>query len=210
MQIAPSFVRPTALGDFRITTFQKDNGFIFALTRGNVAPDGKLHKEKLLVRIQSACLFGESFAVNSCDCGAQLQKALEIGAKEDNFLLIYHLDQEGRGLGMDKKVRVIEYEANNQVNMYKAFEHMGYDLDVRHYDTSAEIIRAINGDESIVLLTNNPKKVDGLEKNGIIVAERKELLIMPSSNHDPLKTYLQVKKKYMGHILPQVEDNDQI
>ncbi len=210
MQTLASFIRPTAVGDFRITSFEKEGGYIFALTKGPLHPDGKLHKESLIVRIQSACLFGESFFVNSCDCGAQLKKALELSEDEECFLLIYHMDQEGRGLGLDKKIKVIEFEANNGVNMHKAFTELGYPLDIRTYEDSAKIIKALNGDEAIILMTNNPKKVEGIEKNGIKVLGRKELLIFPAEDQHSLRTYLKVKKKYMGHLLPQVDEDEEM
>ena len=80
---------------------REDGSFIFAITKGT------LPQEQLLVRVQSACLFGESLGVNSCDCAAQLQQALRIGSEQPHFLLVYLMNQEGRGLGMFQKIKAI-------------------------------------------------------------------------------------------------------
>ena len=192
-----AFSRPTSLGDFDVTCFEAGGNIIFALSKGT------LPQENLLVRVQSACLFGEAFAVNSCDCGAQLNKALEIGAAESAFLLIYLQHQEGRGHGMLQKIRVIEVEANQHVDMFEAFQRLEMALDLREYHETAAIIKALNGDLPIRLMTNNPKKIAGLAEHGITVAERVPLVIDPPNA--ACKRYLQVKKDKMGHLLPDFE-----
>lgn len=192
-----AFSRPTSLGDFDLTCFQVGEHIIFALSKG------MLPQENLLVRVQSACLFGEAFAVNSCDCGPQLQKALEIGAAEEAFLLVYLQHQEGRGHGMLQKIRVIEVEANQNVDMYEAFQRLDMALDLREYHETAAVIRALNGNLPIRLMTNNPKKIAGLAEHGITVSERVPLVIDPPNA--ACKRYLQVKKDKMGHLLPDFE-----
>lgn len=197
IQKITEFGRPTVFGVFNLKIYNKDGSFIFALNKG------QFPKENLLVRLQSPCLFGESFGVNSCDCGAQLTEALRVGSERDSFLLIYLSNQEGRGLGLFQKIKVIEVEANQQVDMVQAFEILGLPLDLREYHTAVEIIRDINGELPIRLMTNNPKKVAGLEQYGITVTERVPLLIDPPNQ--ACKTYLSVKKHKMGHILPHIE-----
>lgn len=192
-----AFSRPTSFGDFDITSFEADGHIIFALSKGT------LPAANLLVRVQSACLFGESFGVNSCDCGPQLQKAIELGTQESAFLLIYLLHQEGRGHGMLQKIRVIEVEANQNVDMYEAFQRLELALDLREYRETAEIIKTLNGDKPIRLMTNNPKKIAGLTEHGITIAERVPLVITPPNA--ACKRYLQVKKDKMGHLLPDFE-----
>ena len=197
IQRIAEFTRPTVFGEFNIISYNKDGAFIFAITKGEMG------QENVLVRVQSACLFGESFGVNSCDCAAQLTEALRIGAETPPFLLIYMTNQEGRGLGMFQKIKAIEVEAVQQMDMGQAFDHLGWPLDLRDYRTAADIIYDINGDNPIRLMTNNPKKVNGLHENGIIINERVPLLIEPP--HEATRTYLSVKKHKMGHILPHVD-----
>jgi GTP cyclohydrolase II len=197
IQRIAEFTRPTVFGEFNIINYNKDGAFIFAITKGQMGQDD------VLVRVQSACLFGESFGVNSCDCAAQLTEALRIGAESPPFLLVYMSNQEGRGLGLFQKIKAIEVEAVQQVDMGVAFDRLGLPLDLRDYKTAADIITDINGNHSIRLMTNNPKKVNGLQENSITINERVPLLIEPP--HEAARTYLSVKKHKMGHILPHVD-----
>jgi 3,4-dihydroxy 2-butanone 4-phosphate synthase/GTP cyclohydrolase II len=197
IQRIAAFVRPTIFGEFNVISYNKDGNFAFAVTKG------ELPQERLLVRVQSACLFGESLGVNSCDCGAQLRDALRIGAEQPPFLLIYLMYQEGRGLGMFQKIKAIEVEATQHVDMAEAFEMLGLPLDLREYRTAAEIIRDVNGDLPIRLMTNNPKKMIGLQESGIEIAERVPILIDPPNA--ACQHYLSVKKHKLGHILPNVD-----
>ena len=197
IQRIAEFKRPTVFGEFNIINYNKDGTFIFAITKGEMGQDN------VLVRVQSACLFGESFGVNSCDCGAQLTEALRLGSENPPFLLVYMTNQEGRGLGMFQKIKAIEVEAVQQVDMGVAFAQLGWPLDLRDYNTAADIITDINGHHPIRLMTNNPKKVAGLEEHGITISERIPLLIDPP--HAAAHTYLSVKKHKMGHILPHIE-----
>jgi 3,4-dihydroxy 2-butanone 4-phosphate synthase / GTP cyclohydrolase II len=196
IQRIAEFIRPTIFGAFNIISYNKDGNFIFAITRG------ALPQEHLLVRVQSACLFGESLGVNSCDCAAQLQEALRIGSEQPHFLLVYLMNQEGRGLGMFQKIKAIEVEATQSVDMVEAFARLGLPLDLREYQTAAEVIRDVNAELPIRLMTNNPKKVAGLQEGGIAVSERVPLLIEPPNV--ACKQYLSVKKHKMGHILPHI------
>lgn len=196
VQRLAEFVRPTAFGDFNVISYNRSGNFAFALTRGT------LPAESLLVRVQSACMFGESFGVNSCDCGEQLRLALQIGSREPQFLLVYMLDQEGRGLGLFQKIKAIEAEAKHDVDMVEAFRLLGLPLDLREYRAAAEIVRDVNGERPIRLMTNNPKKVEGLAEAGVKIEERLPLLVDPN----PIcRRYLSAKKHKMGHILPNVD-----
>lgn len=197
VQRISSFVRPTVFGDFRVISYNSSGNFAFALTRGNFP------QANALVRIQSPCLFGESFGVNSCDCGDQLTQALKLGSEQPPFILIYLTYQEGRGLGLFQKIKAIEVEANQGVDMVESFNLLGLPLDLRDYRIAAEIIRDINTDLPIRLVTNNPKKVKGLEADGIQISERVPLLVSPPN--EACKKYLLSKKNKMGHILPQVD-----
>ncbi|PWU23636.1 hypothetical protein C5B42_02295 [Candidatus Cerribacteria bacterium 'Amazon FNV 2010 28 9'] len=197
IQRLAEFVRPTVFGDFNVISYNVTGSFAFAVTRGEIPQDD------LLVRVQSPCLFGESFGVNSCDCGAQLTKALQIGSQESSFLLIYLSYQEGRGLGMGQKIKAIDTEANQHVDMVEAFHLLGFPLDLREYRAAAEIIKDLNEEHSIRLMTNNPKKVAGLEEYGVQISARVPLLIDPPNA--ACQRYLTTKKHKMGHILPNIE-----
>jgi 3,4-dihydroxy 2-butanone 4-phosphate synthase/GTP cyclohydrolase II len=197
IQRLAEFVRPTIFGDFNVISYNVTGSFAFAITRGEFPQDD------LLVRVQSPCLFGESFGVNSCDCGAQLTKSLQIGSQESSFLLIYLSYQEGRGLGMGQKIKAIDTEANQHVDMVEAFHLLGFPLDLREYRAAAEIIKDINQGHSIRLMTNNPKKVAGLEEYGVQISAHVPLLIDPPNA--ACQRYLATKKHKMGHILPNIE-----
>lgn len=201
------FSRPTALGvDFDVHSYrvwpeakpaqsrprELEPAIVFALTLGDVARDG------VLVRVHSPCLFGESFGVNSCDCGEQLRMSLERGRAEGSFLLVYLADQEGRGHGLEKKIEVIDLEANLDIEMPEAFRRKKWDLDLRQYAVAAEVVRRHVGDHPIRLLTNNPKKIDGLKANGVLI-EQDVRLIVPAPNPACLR-YMRSKKQEMGHL----------
>jgi GTP cyclohydrolase II len=191
------FDRPTSLGVFHVVCYLQNSSYAFALTRGT------LGRDNLLVRIQSPCLFGESFAVNSCDCGAQLTAALTKGKEEDAFLLVYPADQEGRGLGLFQKIRAIQTEVDRGVDMAEAFRILDLPHDLRDYRMTADIIRDLNGDRPIRLMTNNPKREKGLREHGITVSDRVPLLIEPPNPE--CRRYLSGKKHKMGHVLPHID-----
>jgi 3,4-dihydroxy 2-butanone 4-phosphate synthase / GTP cyclohydrolase II len=191
------FDRPTPLGSFHVVCYEYGKEeFAFAVIKGS------LPSESLVVRVQSPCLFGESFFVNSCDCGTQLSKALTFGAEQPAFLLLYQTDHEGRGIGMRDKIRAIAEEVNRGVDMVEAFERLHLPLDVRDYRVAAHIIRDLNGDRPIRLLTNNPKKISGLESQGIKISERLPLVVDPPNVE--CQRYLQTKRLKMGHLLPDL------
>lgn len=197
LQRIAAFDRPTVFGDFHVICYNHGGNFAYAITKGDMGG------ADLPVRVQSQCMFGESFGVNSCDCGPQLVKTMEIAAAAERFLVIHLPEQEGRGLGLFQKIKAIEWEVKNDVDMVTAFEQMGLPLDLREYRTAAEIIQDVHGDAPIQLYTNNPKKVAGLEEHGVAISERVPLVIEP--HNDKMRAYLASKRRGMGHILPEME-----
>jgi GTP cyclohydrolase II len=192
------FRRPTPLGEFDVVCYELASGDTgFAVSRGDLPADD------LLVRVQSPCLFGESFLVNSCDCGSQMRQSIEMGLEADNFLMVYLLDQEGRGHGMVQKIKAVQIEANEGVDMPEAFRILDLPLELREWATAAEVIRDVNGDRPIRLITNNPKKVKGLEEQGITISERVPVLVEPPN--EACRRYLASKKREMGHLLDNIE-----
>lgn len=196
LQKLAEFNRPTALGAADVQSFSHQGAIIFAVSWGD------LSSEDLLVRIQSPCLFGESFGVNSCDCGEQLRDAMALGKDAGSFLLVYLSNQEGRGHGMQTKIEAIDMEANEGLEMPEVFERKGLELDLRTYGAAAAVIKRVTGGQRIRLLTNNPKKVRELEAYGITV--QREPLIVKNPTEE-CRRYLNSKRRKMDHLLPEFD-----
>lgn len=186
---------PTRLGEFTIYGFRDpDSGEeAVALVAGNLSPD-----KTALVRIHSQCLTGDVFSSKRCDCGDQLEAAMSLIAKADSGVLVYQ-QKEGRGIGLINKIHA--YELQDQgLDTVAANIELGFDADLRDYRMPAEILKYL-GATRIELLSNNPEKVQGLEKEGILVKKRIPLEIPPNST---TRGYLKIKKEKLGHILNKV------
>ena len=186
---------PTHLGDFTIYGFRDiDSGEeAVALVVGSPNPDSTA-----LVRIHSQCLTGDVFSSKRCDCGDQLEAAMSLIAKADSGVLVYQ-QKEGRGIGLINKIHA--YELQDQgLDTVAANIELGFDADLRDYRMPAEILKYL-GAARIELLSNNPEKVQGLEKEGILVKKRIPLEIPPNST---TRGYLKIKKEKLGHILNKV------
>ena len=193
VQQLADFSRPTSLDiDANVHSFSHQGAIIFAVSWG------ELNQDNVLVRIQSPCLFGESFGVNSCDCGQQLRDAMALGKAAGSFLLVYLSHQEGRGHGMQTKVEAIEMEANQNLEMPDVFRKMGLELDLRTYGPAAAIISRLTGGRPIRLLTNNPKKIDELCAYGLKVMREPLVVKNPSPE---CRRYLESKRREMGHMI---------
>ena len=186
---------PTAHGEFRVIAYESpiDRETHVALIRGEVG-DG----ENILVRVHSRCLTGDVFHSARCDCGPQLDAALDRIAKEGRGVLLY-LNQEGRGIGLANKIRA--YELQDQgFDTVEANERLGFKADQRDYGIGVQILKDL-GVRSMRLLSNNPRKLVGLEGYGLSVAEWLPLEI-PASEHTA--RYLRTKKEKLGHKLRSV------
>jgi 3,4-dihydroxy 2-butanone 4-phosphate synthase / GTP cyclohydrolase II len=186
---------PTQHGAFRIFAFanQLDNETHIALVRGDIG-DGR----DVLVRVHSKCLTGDVFHSARCDCGAQLETALERIAEEGRGILLY-LNQEGRGIGLANKIRA--YELQDQgLDTVEANERLGFKADQRDYGIGAQILSDL-GVKTMRLLTNNPRKFVGLQGYGLAVSEAVPLEI-PAN--DSTRKYLKTKKDKLGHRLSSV------
>jgi len=183
---------PTKYGQFRIVAFKNNRDYKdhIALVRGEL--DGA---EAVPTRIHSECLTGDVFGSLKCDCGEQIERALEEIADSDSGILLY-MRQEGRGIGLANKIKA--YELQDQgLDTVEANLHLGFDDDMRSYDIAAEMLRIL-GPASIQLITNNPRKVRGLAQNGIHVVERLPIRVLPNPHN---VHYLETKKRKSGHIL---------
>ena len=187
---------PTRFGDFTIYGYRdsKTGEEAAALVAGNPAAAGGA----VLVRIHSQCLTGDVFASNRCDCGDQLHEAMRLIQKAGRGILVYQL-QEGRGIGLTNKIHA--YELQDQgLDTVAANLELGFQADQREYRLPAQILKHL-GATRIRLLSNNPEKVLGLQKEGIQVEERVSLEITPNSS---TRSYLKVKKQKLGHLLSEV------
>jgi 3,4-dihydroxy 2-butanone 4-phosphate synthase/GTP cyclohydrolase II len=183
---------PTDLGEFRVRMYRSlsDGKHHLALIRGQ-----PWLTEDPLVRVHSECLTGDAFGSLRCDCGSQLRKALELIAAENNGVLLY-LRQEGRGIGLDQKIRAYALQESG-LDTVEANEQLGFEADMRDYSVAAQILNDLNV-RRVRLVTNNPKKISGLEDYGIAIAARIPL-VLPGGEHS--ERYLQTKKTKMGHML---------
>ena len=186
---------PTVHGAFTLAAYESviDGETHIALVRGDIG-DG----ERVMVRVHSKCLTGDVFHSLRCDCGPQLDGAIEQIAKDGRGVLLY-LNQEGRGIGLANKIRA--YELQDQgFDTVEANERLGFQADQRDYGIGAQILRDL-GVRTMRLLTNNPRKFVGLEGYGLAVAETLPLEI-PAQEHT--QRYLKTKKDKLGHKLSSV------
>jgi 3,4-dihydroxy 2-butanone 4-phosphate synthase/GTP cyclohydrolase II len=183
---------PTDFGEFTIIGYRNDvdRAEHVALVYGDVAG-----QRDVLVRMHSKCLTGDVFGSQRCDCGVQLHRAMELVAQEGRGVIVY-LDQEGRGIGLLNKIRAYALQ-DAGADTVQANEKLGFAPDLRNYGIGAQILRDL-GLSSIRVMTNNPRKLVGLEGYGLQITERVPLIADPNREN---RGYLQVKRDKLGHLL---------
>ena len=180
---------PTPYGDFKIFVYESvtDKYHHIALVKGKLNAGGSL------VRVHSECLTGDVFGSKRCDCGEQLHAAMEMVGRSGSGVILY-MRQEGRGIGLANKMKAYELQ-DKGLDTVEANNALGFKADLRDYGIGAQILADL-GLKKIRLLTNNPKKIIGLEGYGLKVTERVPLLVRPNKAN---RRYLKTKKEKLGH-----------
>ena len=188
---------PTDFGDFTAIAYDTtvDPRTPLALVMGSVAGE-----DPVLVRVHSECLPGDVFLSRRCDCGRQLERALEIISRDKRGVLVY-MRQEGRGIGLLNKMRAYELQDQGK-NTVEANQALGFKADLREYGIGAQILVDL-GVKNLRLLTNNPKKIVGLEGYGLHVVERVAIEVPANESN---RKYLSTKRDKLGHLLTSLPD----
>jgi 3,4-dihydroxy 2-butanone 4-phosphate synthase/GTP cyclohydrolase II len=192
---------PTDYGVFDLIAYSSvvDAEPHIALTLGGIGRESEngteIQNDPLLVRVHSECLTGDIFGSRLCDCGKQLDGALEAIAKEGRGVLLY-MRQEGRGIGLMNKLRAYKLQQEEHLDTIEANRRLGFPTDLRHYGIGAQILFDL-GVRDIRLLTNNPKKVVGIDGYGLKIVERVPLEVPPTEEN---RRYLDVKRRQLGHL----------
>ena len=191
-----STILPTHSGEFRAVVFKNilNDQTHIALVKGEIQED-----EPTLVRVHSQCLTGDVFGSYRCDCGEQLKKSMEMIDQEGKGVLLY-LYQEGRGIGLVNKMKAYALQDEGK-DTVQANEELGFKPDLRDYGIGAQILRKV-GLGQIRIMTNNPRKIVGLEGYGLHLVERVHIEVQ--AKEDNIK-YLRTKREKMGHMFQNIK-----
>ena len=186
---------PTKHGDFKAVGFKSsiDSDEHIALVMGEIDPD-----EPILVRVHSECVTGDAFGSLRCDCGEQVELALDQIAAEGNGIFLY-MRQEGRGVGLHNKLRAYALQ-DSGMDTVEANKQIGFPPDLRDYGVGAQILVDL-GVKKLKLMTNNPRKIVGVDAFGLEVTDRVPIQVSPNAFN---RRYLETKRDKMGHLLDQL------
>ncbi|MDR1536069.1 MAG: bifunctional 3,4-dihydroxy-2-butanone-4-phosphate synthase/GTP cyclohydrolase II [Planctomycetota bacterium] len=196
---AASVDMPTSLGHFRLHAYQVEilEELHLALVMGDdLFPGAPASGVPVLIRVHSECLTGDVFHSLRCDCGEQLQTAMRMIQEEGRGVIVY-MRQEGRGIGLDNKLRAYALQEQG-LDTVEANIRLGFPPDLRDYGLGAQILADL-GARSLRLITNNPKKISGLSGHGLEIVERIPLAMNPNREN---RRYLETKRTKLGHLLP--------
>jgi len=186
----------THRGTFRAVAFRADGHEHMALVFGKIRM-----RENVLVRVHSECMTGDIFGAVRCECGEQLDAALNRIVAEGSGVLVYLRGHEGRGIGLVSKIRTHVLQDEQGLDTLDSATTLGLPVDIRDYTPAALVLKHLRV-LSMRLMSNNPDKAQALESHGIPVVAREPLLI-PANNHNV--GYLTAKRNRLGHDLPQVD-----
>ncbi|MEE9134001.1 MAG: bifunctional 3,4-dihydroxy-2-butanone-4-phosphate synthase/GTP cyclohydrolase II [Gemmatimonadota bacterium] len=187
---------PTEFGEFRVVAYANDvdQREHVALVKGDISGKGDV-----LVRMHSECLTGDVFHSQRCDCGQQLRASLRHIEQEGQGVLVY-MKQEGRGIGLMNKIRAYQLQEQG-MDTVEANEMLGFPADLRDYGIGVQVLLDL-GIKSMRLMTNNPKKIIGLQGYGLSVTEQVPITVKPNRHNED---YLRVKREKLGHMIPADE-----
>lgn len=198
---------PTRVGEFDLIAYTSvvDTEPHLALTMGGVGIETsgviQIQDDPILVRIHSQCLTGDLLESMLCDCGSQLHQAMEQIAQVGKGVLLY-MRQEGRGIGLLNKLRAYRLQRDEGLDTVEANQALGFGADLRHYGIGAQILYDL-GVRQLRLLTNNPRKVVGLDGYGLRIVDRVPLQVPANESN---RRYLQTKREKLGHLLDAEEE----
>jgi 3,4-dihydroxy 2-butanone 4-phosphate synthase / GTP cyclohydrolase II len=201
---------PTKFGVFDLFAYTSvvDPEPHLALCLGGIGVEGPtgvpVQDEPVLVRIHSQCLTGDIFGSLLCECGPQLHKAMQHVAEAGKGVVLY-MRQEGRGIGLLSKLRAYKLQTEEGLDTVEANQRLGFGPDLRHYGIGAQILLDL-GVRQMRLLTNNPKKVVGVDGYGLRIVERVPIQVPPTESN---RRYLKTKKEKLGHLLDEVAGQEE-
>ncbi len=192
-KVAGTTIPTLYAGEFKINAYENemDDLLHIALVKGEINPE-----KPVLVRVHSECMTGDIFGSLRCDCGEQLHRSMEMMEKDGAGVLLY-LRQEGRGIGLVNKLKAYALQQNQGFDTVEANKELGFKADIRDYGIGAQILVDL-GVRKMKLITNNPKKMIGLEGYGLSIVEQVPIEIEPNEFN---RGYLECKKLKMGHLL---------
>jgi GTP cyclohydrolase II len=194
MAITQSTVLQLAHGDFKVAYHVFEEGDCVSISIG------KLTRGVPIVRIHSSCLFGESFHSLDCECAEQLESTLRLVAESGNGVVVYH-SAEGRGIGLESKIRALEIQRINKVDTVEAFRIMGLKPDLRNYSVPLSALRDLGLVSTIKVASQNPHKIDALRKDGYTVIDVIHPMIKVTQHNKP---ELLAKKYKLGYNIQAV------
>jgi 3,4-dihydroxy 2-butanone 4-phosphate synthase/GTP cyclohydrolase II len=198
---------PTDFGTFDLFAYTSmvDQEPHLAITMGGIGVSGAdgvpVQEEPVLVRMHSECLTGDVLHSAKCDCGPQLKYAMQQVAEAGRGVIVY-MRQEGRGIGLLNKLKAYKLQQEEGLDTVEANRRLGFAPDLRHFGIGAQILHDL-GVRDIRLLTNNPRKVIGLEGYGLRIVERIPIQMVPGDHN---RDYLQTKKAKLGHLLDELDN----
>lgn len=189
MAITQSTVLPLKYGDFRIAYHKVNDTNCISLSYGD------LQTTTPIIRLHSSCLFGEAFHALDCDCAAQLSSTLKLIKKNKSGAIIYRY-MEGRGVGLENKIKALELQRTHRINTVEAFEKLGFEPDIRSYESEILALMDLEPSSHVKIAGQNPHKRHALEQNGFTIVEQVHPLIKLTKHNVP---ELLTKKHILGY-----------